>query len=219
MRAPETARRAVAAETRALLSGNEAIARGAWEAGVRVAAGYPGTPSTEILESLSSYEDVDARLSTNEKVALDVALGASLGGARARGGAARSDVVIADGEIGFPTAQALDVLVALTQLASDRYSSDLKPAGLLVVDEQEVPDQPVGSWTAHPLPIIATSVRVAGSPVAANVVALGVLVGVTGVVDPRALERAVAARVPPRSREMNLRALAAGVRLAGAGTA
>ena len=64
---PETARGAVAAETRALLSGNEAIARGAWEAGVRVAAGYPGTPSTEILESLASYEDVDVRWSTNEK--------------------------------------------------------------------------------------------------------------------------------------------------------
>ena len=80
---PETARGAVAAETRALLSGNEAITRGAWEAGVRVAAGYPGTPSTEILESLASYEDVDVRWSTNEKVALDVALGASLGGARA----------------------------------------------------------------------------------------------------------------------------------------
>ncbi len=129
MRAPETARRTVAVETRALLSGNEAIARGAWEAGVRVAAGYPG----------------------------------------------------------------------------------------LVVDEQEAPDPLVGSWSVRPLPIIATSVRVAGSPVAANVVALGVLVGATGVVEPRALERAVAARVPPRSRELNLKALAAGVRLAGVG--
>ena len=138
-------------------------------------------------------------------------------GPESRGGAARSDVVIADGEIGFPTAQVLDVLVALTQSASDRYSSDLKPAGLLVVDEQEVPDPPAGSWAARPLPIIATSVRVAGSPVAANVVALGVLVGVTGVVDAWALERAVVACVPPGSRELNLRALAAGVSLAGTG--
>ncbi len=68
---------------RALLSGNEAIARGAWEAGVRVATGYPGTPSTETLQALVTYEGVDARWATNEKVALDVALGASLGGARA----------------------------------------------------------------------------------------------------------------------------------------
>jgi len=67
------------------LTGNEAIARGAWEAGVKVAAAYPGTPSTEILESLATYpaEDVHAQWSTNEKVALDVAMGASFAGRRA----------------------------------------------------------------------------------------------------------------------------------------
>jgi indolepyruvate ferredoxin oxidoreductase alpha subunit len=67
------------------LTGNEAIARGAWEAGVRVAAAYPGTPSTEILESLATYpaRDVHAQWSTNEKVALDVAIGASFAGSRA----------------------------------------------------------------------------------------------------------------------------------------
>ncbi len=74
---------AVATQGSELLTGNEAVARGAWEAGVRVATGYPGTPSTEILESLVRYEGVDVSWSTNEKVALDVALGASLGGARA----------------------------------------------------------------------------------------------------------------------------------------
>ena len=66
-----------------LLSGNQAIGRGAWEAGVRVACGYPGTPSTEILEYLSRYPEVDCEWSTNEKVALEVAVGASLAGARA----------------------------------------------------------------------------------------------------------------------------------------
>ncbi|MBT5308302.1 MAG: indolepyruvate ferredoxin oxidoreductase subunit alpha, partial [Rhodospirillaceae bacterium] len=64
--------------------GNEALARGAWEAGVRVAAAYPGTPSTEILESVSTFpkEDIVAQWSTNEKVALDVAMGASFEGVR-----------------------------------------------------------------------------------------------------------------------------------------
>ncbi|KPJ92918.1 MAG: hypothetical protein AMS18_06400 [Gemmatimonas sp. SG8_17] len=65
-----------------LMSGNEAIARGAWEAGVLFAAGYPGTPSTEVLEALSSYSEVDAQWSTNEKVAFDECIGAALGGAR-----------------------------------------------------------------------------------------------------------------------------------------
>ncbi len=67
---------------RVLLSGNEAVARGAVEAGALVAVGYPGTPSTEILESIAARDDMDVRWSTNEKVALDVALGASLGGVR-----------------------------------------------------------------------------------------------------------------------------------------
>ena len=66
-----------------LLSGNEAIALGAWEAGVRYAAAYPGTPSTEILPALAQYAGVQVEWSSNEKVALDAAAGASFAGARA----------------------------------------------------------------------------------------------------------------------------------------
>ncbi|MBI5182587.1 MAG: indolepyruvate ferredoxin oxidoreductase subunit alpha [Nitrospirae bacterium] len=66
------------------LSGNEAIARGAYDAGVRFAAGYPGTPSTEILENIAKrYIDIYAEWSPNEKVALEAASGASMAGARA----------------------------------------------------------------------------------------------------------------------------------------
>ena len=67
------------------LTGNEAFARGAWEAGVCVASAYPGTPSTEILECLGGYDaaDLSAQWATNEKVAYDVATGAALSGVRA----------------------------------------------------------------------------------------------------------------------------------------
>ncbi|MFQ6000081.1 MAG: indolepyruvate ferredoxin oxidoreductase subunit alpha [Anaerolineae bacterium] len=68
---------------RVLLSGNEAIARGAYESGVRVAAAYPGTPSTEILETLAQYDQVYAEWAPNEKVAMDVAIGAAYAGSRA----------------------------------------------------------------------------------------------------------------------------------------
>jgi indolepyruvate ferredoxin oxidoreductase alpha subunit len=69
---------------RKILSGNESIARGAFEAGVKVAAAYPGTPSTEILETIGKeYKDIYAEWSPNEKVALEVVYGASLAGARA----------------------------------------------------------------------------------------------------------------------------------------
>jgi indolepyruvate ferredoxin oxidoreductase alpha subunit len=65
-----------------LLSGNEAVARGAWEAGVVVASAYPGTPSTEILENFARYPNVYAEWAPNEKVALDVAVGAAYAGRR-----------------------------------------------------------------------------------------------------------------------------------------
>jgi indolepyruvate ferredoxin oxidoreductase alpha subunit len=66
-----------------ILSGNEAIARGAFEAGVKVASAYPGTPSTEILENIIQYKGIDASWAPNEKVSLDIGIGASFGGARA----------------------------------------------------------------------------------------------------------------------------------------
>ncbi len=65
------------------MSGNEAVARGAWEAGCKVAAAYPGTPSTEILEYASAYPEMYSEWSVNEKVSLEVAIGASLAGSRA----------------------------------------------------------------------------------------------------------------------------------------
>lgn len=71
------------AQSRHLLSGNEAVARAVWECGVRVAAAYPGTPSTEILEYIARYPDMYAEWSVNEKVALEVAIGASMAGSRA----------------------------------------------------------------------------------------------------------------------------------------
>jgi len=66
-----------------LMSGNESIARGAFEHGIRFAAGYPGTPSTEIMETFAMYDGVYAEWSPNEKVALEVGIGAALAGAKA----------------------------------------------------------------------------------------------------------------------------------------
>ncbi len=68
---------------RLFMSGNEAVARGMWEAGCRVAAAYPGTPSTEIIEYTSQYDEIYTEWSVNEKVSLEVVIGASLAGSRA----------------------------------------------------------------------------------------------------------------------------------------
>ena len=66
-----------------LLSGNEALALGAHRSGVTFASAYPGTPSTEIMEAIARYKDIYAEWSTNEKVAMEVAMGACYVGARA----------------------------------------------------------------------------------------------------------------------------------------
>ncbi|HRZ90721.1 MAG TPA: indolepyruvate ferredoxin oxidoreductase subunit alpha, partial [Spirochaetia bacterium] len=66
-----------------LMTGNEAVARGAWEAGVKYASAYPGTPSTEILETIAEYRgDIKAEWGVNEKVAFEAAMGAAIAGAR-----------------------------------------------------------------------------------------------------------------------------------------
>ncbi|MFZ2269798.1 MAG: thiamine pyrophosphate-dependent enzyme [Azonexus sp.] len=70
------------AASRLFLSGNEAVARAVWESGVKVAAAYPGTPATEMLEVISTYPDLYAEWSVNEKVSLEVAIGAAYAGSR-----------------------------------------------------------------------------------------------------------------------------------------
>lgn len=65
-----------------LLIGNEAVARGLYEGGLRVASSYPGTPSTEITECIAKYDDVYSEWAPNEKVAMEVAVGSSIAGAR-----------------------------------------------------------------------------------------------------------------------------------------
>jgi len=139
-------------------------------------------------------------------------------GPESRGGASRSDVVISEGEIGFPKASRLDVLVALTQEAADRYCPALRPTGVLLADDRRVKRPPAGEWLCRRPPIEGTAKAIGGA-MAVNMVALGALVALTGAVDPEALERAVAARVPSRYRDLDLRALAAGRELMERGEA
>jgi len=78
----KAAARPAPAGSRLLMSGNDAVSRAVWEAGVRVAAGYPGTPATEMLEVISTYPNIYAEWSVNEKVSLEVAFGAAMAGSR-----------------------------------------------------------------------------------------------------------------------------------------
>jgi 2-oxoglutarate ferredoxin oxidoreductase subunit gamma len=134
-------------------------------------------------------------------------------GPESRGGASRSDVIISDRPIAFPVARRLDVLVALTQEACERFWGALAPTGVAIVDAGRVRLPLPGPAERYPLPIAGTARMVTGSARSTNIVALGAVCGLTGVVPRSALEEIVARRVPPASRELNLAALRAGERL------
>ncbi|MFH1523993.1 MAG: 2-oxoacid:acceptor oxidoreductase family protein [Chloroflexota bacterium] len=133
-------------------------------------------------------------------------------GPEARGGASRSEVVIADGEIDHPEVLSADVVVTLSQEAYDKYAASVKLGGLLIVDDEKV--SRILMTEAVRVPISRLALETTGKNITANIVALGVLVGLTGVVSRQAIEKAVAARVPRGTEEMNRKALEAGFKAA-----
>jgi 2-oxoglutarate ferredoxin oxidoreductase subunit gamma len=137
-------------------------------------------------------------------------------GPESRGGASKAEVIISDEEIDYPKAMAVDLLLALTQAAADKYGHDLKPSGILVVDSTKVSTVPDGTFAVHRLPIIDTAKDTVGKAMVANIVSLGVIAGLSKVVSREAIEQAVLARVPKGTEELNRHALEAGFALAGA---
>jgi 2-oxoglutarate ferredoxin oxidoreductase subunit gamma len=129
-------------------------------------------------------------------------------GPEARGGASKSEVIIAEGEIDYPEVISADVLMVMSQEACDKYAATLKKSGLLVVDQDKVGRVP--TTRAVKVPIVRLAVEATGKAITANVVALGVLVGLTQVVSRDAIEKAVTARAPRGTEAVNRAALAAG---------
>ncbi len=129
-------------------------------------------------------------------------------GPEARGGASKSEVVIDNEPIDYPKVISADALLAMSQEACDKYYHDLKREGLLIVDSVNV--QRVPTNRAYSAPITKIAEEATGRSITANVVGLGVLVGLTGVVSRQALEAAVTARAPRGTAELNMKALAAG---------
>ena len=135
-------------------------------------------------------------------------------GPESRGGASKADVIVADGEIDYPYVERADILIALTQSAYDRYASEVRPDGVALVDADRVTAATTAGITVHALPLVATSERVLGTPLGANLVALGALLALTGIVPAAALEAAVAARRPGGNAERAVQAVKAGAELA-----
>ncbi len=135
-------------------------------------------------------------------------------GPEARGGASRSEVIISDTDIDYPKAENIDILLALTQEACDKYGSDVKPDGIIVIDSQTVTNPPAGNFTVVSLPILQSAVERLGKFVVANIIALGVIHKLSNIVSEEAIKSAIRSRVPKGTEEINLKAFQTGVDLA-----
>lgn len=134
-------------------------------------------------------------------------------GPEARGGASRSEVVIGKGEIDILHSPVIDALVCLSQQACDTYYGDLSNTGLLITDSMLVGVVPTARAVEVPVTELAQKL---GNKMTANVIALGVLVCVTGIVRLESLKAAVAARAPKAFLELNVKAVDVGYQAAEA---
>ncbi|MBP7263049.1 MAG: 2-oxoacid:acceptor oxidoreductase family protein [Spirochaetia bacterium] len=137
-------------------------------------------------------------------------------GPEARGGASKAEVVISGEDIDYPKATDPDYLLALTQ-ESYKSFGPLMGKGTIIVDSSVALSDDIKARTVS-VPILQAAAEDIGKKVVANIVALGVLAGVSGIVGHKTLEEAVKKRVPKGTEDLNLKALAKGFELASAAT-
>ena len=131
-----------------------------------------------------------------------------------RGGFCYSDLVVTDDAGDYPLATGLDMVAALSQDGLDRSLPLIKPGALLILDDRLVPERPATGFDLRVLPIAARAVAT-GSPRIANVVALGALARLGGIVSESVLEEAVKLETPPKFADLNLAAVREGWTLVG----
>ena len=131
-------------------------------------------------------------------------------GPESRVGASKAEVIISAQPIDYPKATSIDCMLALTQEACTRYHKDIKKGGILLVDAEEVKDVPNGDFKVYSYPIIATAREELGKIIVANIISLGMITELTGVVTHEQIEQAVLSRVPKAFLDLNKKALQAG---------
>ena len=131
-------------------------------------------------------------------------------GPEARGGASKAEVIVADAEIDFPEVSAPSVTVCLSQEAFDAYAALTVPGGLVVYDDRLVQAAPLPGRRVVGLPFTQLAETELGKAIAANIVMLGALQELSGVIDAEPLADAVRRRLPAKIVELNLKALQLG---------
>jgi len=139
--------------------------------------------------------------------------GASSYGAQARGGSARSDVVISDGPIVYPHVIEADVLVAMAQTAYNKYIDELAEGALIIHDDEMVAPRPMDQVTQLGVPATSQAIKELNQKQSANIVILGACAAITGLVTKEALITAITENVSARFRDLNIKALELGYRL------
>lgn len=135
-------------------------------------------------------------------------------GPEARGGSSKAEVIISDKVIHYPKITVPDVVLAMSQEACKKYTADLTEDGILITDSlfvQEVPDKKYRK--VYQLPITQTAQEGLGKSLFANIVALGAIVKITGVVSEESLTKAVLARVPKGTEALNEKAIKLGAEM------
>jgi len=133
-------------------------------------------------------------------------------GAEARGSATKSEVIIADKNVGFPIVRKCDVLVVMSQTALEKHLKDLKEDGILLVDEDlvKVPKIRAKIFKIPATKMAETKLK---SKIFANVIMLGALTKITGIVSQQAVEKAITESVPNKTKENNIRGFRIGLNL------
>ena len=134
-------------------------------------------------------------------------------GAAARGGATRSDVIIADSPINFPKVLQPNVLVCLTQESYNAFYDIIRPGGLLIMDTRFVQPQLKVDAVQRQLPMYETVMETIGKPIVFNICMLGAVVGLTELVKPESIMKVLEQRIPSGFIEMNRQALELGLEL------
>jgi 2-oxoglutarate ferredoxin oxidoreductase subunit gamma len=134
-------------------------------------------------------------------------------GPEARGGYSRSDVIISDAPIDYPELEQADLLVVLSQAAADEYAAVLRPDAVLVYDSEYVTTVPPFKGDRFGIPFTRLALDETGRIQTANILTLGAVVGLAGVVTSESLRKAVLATVPAGTEELNMKALARGLAL------
>jgi 2-oxoglutarate ferredoxin oxidoreductase subunit gamma len=131
-------------------------------------------------------------------------------GPESRGGASRSEVVISDAPIDYPEVTTPDLVLAMTQLAADKYHSDLNKSGIMIIDPDHVKQKPNTTAKIYEVPVTKIARDEVGKEITANVVALGVIAAIVDWVSESSMKKAIMDRAPKGTEKLNEKAFEAG---------